>query len=118
MSKGENMQNKRLREGNTVVVIAGNEKGQSGKILARKGDRFIVEGLNIRKKHARRSETNPNGIIEMEAPIHASNLMLLADGDKGVRLKVRKTEEGNREVYYRKDGDTVAVRTLSKAKKN
>jgi large subunit ribosomal protein L24 len=66
-----------VRKNDDVVVISGNDKGKSGKVLKvypQKG-RVIVEGVNIRKRHMRPTQTMPQGtIIEREFPIHASNV--------------------------------------------
>jgi large subunit ribosomal protein L24 len=67
-----------FKKGDTVVVIAGDDKGKSGKLLKvdRKKDRVIVEGLKMQKKTVRRSQTKPQGGIEdREGPIHISNVM-------------------------------------------
>jgi len=67
--------NKSVRKGDTVFVIAGNERGKTGTVLAYSGDKVLVQGLNMRKKHVKRSEQNPNGgIVEREMPIHVSNV--------------------------------------------
>lgn len=66
-----------VRKNDTVVVISGNDKGKSGKILRvyPLKTRVIVEGVNIRKRHMRPTQSNPQGaIIEREFPIHASNV--------------------------------------------
>lgn len=68
----------RLKKGDTVIVIAGNDKGKTGKILKvfPEKNRIVVEGVNIRKKHSKPSQLNPQGgIIEKEMPIDASNVM-------------------------------------------
>ena len=70
----------KIRKNDNVIVIAGNNLGKTGKVLKvfPKLDRVIVEGVNLRKRHTKASQKNPQGgIIEKEAPIHASNLMLL-----------------------------------------
>ncbi len=66
-----------VKKGDQVVVIAGKEKGKSGKIIAvlTKKERVIVEGLQMIKKHVRKSQQNPNGaIVEREGSIHISNV--------------------------------------------
>ncbi len=68
-----------IRKNDTVVVITGNNKGKEGKVLKvfPKKERIIVEGVNIVKKHTRPSQANPQGgIIQKEASIHVSNVML------------------------------------------
>ncbi|MBK8945608.1 MAG: 50S ribosomal protein L24 [Ignavibacteriae bacterium] len=70
----------RVKKEDNVIVISGNFKGKSGKILKvfPKKDRVIVEGVNLRKRHTKANQKNPQGgIIEKEAPIHSSNVMLL-----------------------------------------
>jgi len=65
----------RIKKGDMVLVIAGDDKGKTGKILQVLGDRALVEGLNFVKKHMRKSQDNPQGgVIEKEAPINLSNL--------------------------------------------
>ena len=67
----------RIKKGDTVLVIAGDEKGKKGKILQLLPEtgRALVEGLNFVKKHMRKTQDNPQGgVIEKEAPIHLSNL--------------------------------------------
>jgi large subunit ribosomal protein L24 len=70
---------KNIKKGEEVVVIAGDHKGKKGKILQvlRDKNRVIVEGVNLLKKHERKSQDNPQGsIVEREFPIHYSNVML------------------------------------------
>jgi large subunit ribosomal protein L24 len=70
----------KIRKNDTVMVIAGNARGKSGKVLKvyPDKDRVIVEGVNIVKRHTRASQKNPQGgIVQREAPIHVSNVMLL-----------------------------------------
>jgi len=72
-----------IKKGDVVQVISGNDKGTSGRVIEidREKFRVVVEGVNIRKKHARPSQANPNGgIISREMPIHYSNVMLLVNG--------------------------------------
>jgi large subunit ribosomal protein L24 len=66
-----------VKKGDQVTVIAGKEKGKSGKIIAvlTKKSRVVVEGLQMIKKHERKSQQNPNGaIVEREGSIHISNV--------------------------------------------
>ena len=66
-----------VKKGDQVTVIAGKEKGKSGKIIAvlSKKERVVVEGLQMVKKHMRKSQQNPNGaIVEREGSIHISNV--------------------------------------------
>jgi large subunit ribosomal protein L24 len=70
----------KLRKNDTVVVIAGKDRGKKGKVRRAlpNEDRVIVEGLNMIKRHSRaRRAARQAGIIELEAPIHVSNVMLV-----------------------------------------
>ncbi len=88
-----------------VKVIAGNNKGKIGKVLKVIVDknRVIVEGVNIVKKHQKPNQANQQGgIIEKEAPIHVSNVMLVCSNcDKAVRVSKRRTEDGKVERICR-----------------
>ncbi|MDT3697686.1 MAG: 50S ribosomal protein L24 [Ignavibacterium sp.] len=70
----------KIRKNDNVIVIAGNDKGKTGKVLKvfPKTLRLIVEGINLRKKHTKPTQRSPQGgIQEKEAPIHISNVMIL-----------------------------------------
>jgi large subunit ribosomal protein L24 len=69
----------KLKKGDTVQVLAGNNSGRSGKILKMfpKTGRAIVQGVNIVKRHRRETQTTPGGIEEIEAPVDVSNLILV-----------------------------------------
>jgi large subunit ribosomal protein L24 len=70
----------KIRKNDMVMVVAGNDRGKTGKVLKvfPKKLRVIVEGINLRKRHTKPNQKNPQGgILEKEAPIHASNVMIL-----------------------------------------
>lgn len=70
----------KIKKNDTVMVIAGNDRGKTGKVLKvfPKESRLIVEGINIRKRHTKPTQKNPQGgILEKEAPIHISNVMII-----------------------------------------
>ena len=100
-----------VSRGDTVRVMRGEDKGKEGKVLRvfRKTGRVTVEGINIVKKHrkARRAEEQ-SGIIEMPAPIHHSNVMLL-DPKSGAptRVKARIDEDGTKERLAVKSGEAI-----------
>jgi large subunit ribosomal protein L24 len=100
-----------VTRGDTVRVMRGDDKGKEGKVLRvyAKTGRLTVEGINIVKKHrkARRAEEQ-SGIIEMPAPIHHSNVMLL-DPKSGAptRVKARIDEDGTKERLAVKSGDAI-----------
>lgn len=70
----------RIRKNDNVIVISGNDRGKSGKVLKvfPKTDRVIVEGINLRKRHTKPNQKNPQGgILEKEASINSSNVMVV-----------------------------------------
>ena len=68
----------KLKTGDKVRVIAGSNKGKEGKITKKLDNRVIVEGVNLRKKHLKPKDNNGTGeIVEVEAPIHVSNVMFI-----------------------------------------
>ena len=82
----------KLKKEDNVIVVAGNYKGKTGKILKvyPKKNRVIIEGVNLRKRHSKASQKNPQGgIIEKEAPIDASNVMIV-DPKKNESTKIGK----------------------------
>ncbi len=90
-----------IRKGDRVLVIAGNEKGKSGEVLSRSGDRVLVQNVNLRKKHMKRTQETQGGrIIDMEVPLHISNVSLCDKEGNPFRVKVRQSSEGVRELVY------------------
>lgn len=106
---------KKIRKGDKVVAIAGNCRGQIGTVLSCSGTRVLVQGLNLRKKHVKPSQANQHGgIIELEAPIHVSNLKVCVDDNKAVKLKVRSAKDGERQLVYNDGDQEVLYRSLKK----
>ncbi len=100
-----------IKKGDTVIVNAGNYKGQAGKVLEviRKTDRAIVEGVNMMKKHTKPNAEHPQGgIVEKEAPIHISNLMLKdPKTGKATRIGRKLDEKGKLVRYSKKSGEEI-----------
>jgi len=106
---------KKIRTGDKVVAIAGNYRGQSGTVLEIAGNRVRVQGLNMRKKHVRKSQENPQGgILEIEGTIHISNVMPTVDGEKPVKLKVKQEKDQEKSLVYRDGKKEVEFRSLKK----
>jgi large subunit ribosomal protein L24 len=104
-----------IRKGDKVIVISGNEKGKSGEVISRKEDRVIVQGINIRKKHAKRQQKAPGAeILEMEMPFHISNVSLCNVEGEPVRPKVRTNKSGAKELYYLEGDKEVTLRQVRK----
>ena len=111
------VQNKRIRKGDKVVITAGNDRGITGVVLSRTADRALIQGVNVRKKHTKKSQENPNGgVVAIERPVHVSKLKLLSAEGKAVKARSRVDEEGNREIYYREGNQDVVLRSIKKSK--
>ena len=99
----------RIKKNDTVMVIAGRERGKTGKVLrvlpAR--DRALVERLNLVKRHQKpRGPQSPSGIVEKEAAIHISNIMIMCDKcNAPVRMGKRRLENGRSVRTCRRCGD-------------
>jgi large subunit ribosomal protein L24 len=92
-------------------VISGNHRGEEGTILRVEPDknRVVVQGINVRKRHRKPSQTDPEGgIVSFEAPIHASNVMLLdpASGEP-TRTRSQAGEDGKRERVAVRSGRVI-----------
>ncbi|NEZ05237.1 50S ribosomal protein L24 [Wenzhouxiangella sp. XN201] len=103
----------RIRKGDEVIVIAGRSKGQRGHVLkVLKDQRFLVENVNMVKRHQKPDPQSqkPGGIIEREAPIQASNVMLFnpATG-QGDRVGFKFLEDGRKVRFYRSTGEVVDI---------
>lgn len=105
-----------LRNGDEIVVIAGNDKGKTGKVLSKSGDRIVVEGVNVRKKHMKPTQQNQKGqIIDIECGIHISNVKPSVGG-KGVKLRKRFNKSGEKELYFLEGKKQQLFRPVKKQK--
>ncbi|ASI34139.1 MULTISPECIES: 50S ribosomal protein L24 [Exiguobacterium] len=99
-----------VKKGDKVQVMTGKDKGKQGVILTAmpKKDRVIVEGVNMIKKHTKPSQLNPQGgIVEKEAPIHVSNVMLI-DPKTGTPTRVGFTVvDGKKVRIAKKSGEAL-----------
>jgi large subunit ribosomal protein L24 len=100
----------RIKKGDTVVVIAGKDKGAKGKVITAfpRQDKVLVEGVNRMKKHERIRTTQrgakTGGIVTQEAPIHISNVQLLDSDGKPTRVGYRIDESGQKIRIARSTG--------------
>ena len=96
-----------VKKNDSVKVIAGKDRGREGKILKvfPKTNRVIIEGVNLVKRHTKPNQSNPQGgIVEKEAPIHASNVMLVVNGET-TRSSVRVLNDGKKVRVAKKTGE-------------
>src|SRR4029079_570682 len=102
----------KLRKGDRVEVIAGDDKGKVGRVLAvdEKKQRVTIERIHFVKRHTKpRKQGVPGGILEREAPIHVSNVMLYDDkAGRGTRIGSKVLPDGTRQRVSRASGETIA----------
>ncbi len=99
----------KIKKGDTVEVISGTDAGKQGRVLVvdRSRERLVIEGVNMIKRHTR---PNPQknvkgGVVEREAPIHASNVMVISpDSGQRTRVGIRVLEDGRKVRVAKVDG--------------
>lgn len=109
------MSSKWIRKDDQVLVISGNDKGKVGKVLKRAQDRVVVQGINVRKKHIKKSQKNKMAqILDMEMSIPICKVALA--NEEGKKLKVFKKikKDGEMALVYEENGKEVVFRTLKK----
>ena len=100
----------RIRKGDQVIVIAGSDKGKTGEVVRMVGEKVVVQNINLIKRH---TKANPQtgqagGIIEREAPIHLSNVMLLNPvSGKGEKVGFKVLEDGRKLRVFRSSGEAI-----------
>jgi large subunit ribosomal protein L24 len=100
----------RIRKGDNVLVIRGNDKGKRGKVtrVIPESGKVVVEGVNMAKKHLKALPDRPGGILEIEAPLDASKVMPL-DPETGRGTRVRTSEKDGNKVRVAKSGAEIAA---------
>ena len=99
----------KIRKGDMVKIISGNDKGKSGRVIKVFPDRerIIVEGINVVKKHSRPSQENPQGaILEKEMSIHVSNAMYL-NGDAGSKIGIKQLDDGSKTRFLKSNNENI-----------
>lgn len=106
-----------IRSGDEVIVTTGSDKGRRGKVLRvlTNEDRVVVEGINVRRKHLRPSQQNPQGgVVSLEMPIHISNVSPVDRDGKPTRVRFIKKDDGSKVRVAATTGEELSV--LKKAK--
>ncbi|MEI6649742.1 MAG: 50S ribosomal protein L24 [Actinomycetes bacterium] len=103
----------KIKKGDTVLVIAGKDKGQTGKVLRvdKDAERLLIEGVNRVMRHTKETTSDRGvkvgGILTVEASIHLSNVMLVDDDGKATRIGARKDEAGKNVRISRRTGKDI-----------
>lgn len=103
----------KIRKGDDVIVIAGRDKGRRGNVQqVRKDGRLIIDNVNMVKKHQKPNpqQNLPGGIIEKEAPIDVSNVMVFnPNRGAGDRIGIKRLADDRKVRYFKSDGEAVDV---------
>ncbi len=100
-----------VRKGDIVIVTAGNDRGATGEVLRvlPKSSRVVVQGINVRSKHLKPSQANPQGgIVRREMPVHISNVSPMSDG-KPTRVRWETRDDGSKARIAVRDGKELHV---------
>ena len=102
---------KRIRKGDQVVVTTGRDKGRQGTVIrVLEDDTVVIENVNMVKKHQKPNpqQNRPGGIVQKEAPVHVSNVMLLNPATKkGDRVGFKKLDDGRKVRVFKSNGEVV-----------
>lgn len=99
----------KIKTGDRVQIMAGKDKGRQGevsKVMPQAG-RLVVSGANLVKRHTKPSQTSTGGIVEQEAPLAMSNVMILDANDKPTRVGFRLNKDGVKERFAKSTGDAI-----------
>ena len=102
----------KIKKGDTVVVIAGRDKGAKGQVLKVLVDenRVVVQGVNVVKKHQKPNQMDPGGMKSFEAPVHVSNVAHVDPRDgKAVRVGFKTDEHGRKTRFAKRSGESIDV---------
>ena len=100
----------RIRKGDNVIVLAGKDKGKKGSVLrvVQDGERVVVQGVNLVKRHTRPRPGEPGGIVEKEAALHCSNVAHVDPKSGGpTRVGFRILENGRKVRFAKKSGEVI-----------
>lgn len=98
----------KIKKGDKVIVLSGDDKGKTGEVVKAmpKEGKVVVQGVNLVKVHQKPSQTTPGGIITKEAPIHVSNVALVAGDGKATKVGYT-VKDGNKVRVARKSGQVI-----------
>lgn len=109
----------KIRVNDTVLVTTGKDKGKTGKIIKinKKTEKVVVEKVNLKVKHVKKTQSRPGEKISFEAPIHASNVKLICPVSKKPTRVGYVMEEGGKQRLCKKSGEKLDSKSTKKATK-
>ena len=98
----------KIKKGDKVVILSGDDKGKTGEVVKAmpKESKVVVQGVNLVKRHTKPSQTTPGGIVTKEAPIHVSNVAIVAEDGKATKVGYT-VKDGNKVRVARKSGQVI-----------
>jgi large subunit ribosomal protein L24 len=108
-----------IKKDDKVYVLTGNDKGKTGTVIGIKEDRVLVQGVNVRKKHIKKSQkSQASQVLSIEMPIHISNVALCdKEGKKIKKINVTRNDKKNRDLTYFDGEKEIVHRTIKKREK-
>jgi large subunit ribosomal protein L24 len=99
----------RIRKGDSVVVIAGRDKGKTGEVIRMipEENRAVVRGVNVARRHQKQTARDQGGIVTKEMPIHISNIALTDSSGKPTRVGFRFSDDGRKVRFAKRTGETI-----------
>ena len=102
-----------IKKDDQVIVISGNDRGKTGKVLEVKKDRIVVQGINMRKRHLKKTQKAQMAqIIEREMSIAISNVALCTKEGKKIKPRIKVKPDGGRNLIYLEKDKEVLIRTI------
>ena len=98
----------KIKKGDKVVVLSGEDKGKTGEVVKAmpKEGKVVVQGINLVKRHTKPSHTTPGGIVTKEAPIHVSNVAIVASDGKATKIGYQE-KDGRKVRIARRSGEVI-----------
>lgn len=98
----------KIKKGDKVVVLSGEDKGKTGEVVKAmpKEGKVVVQGINLVKRHTKPSQTTPSGIVTKEAPIHVSNVAIVASDGKATKIGYQE-KDGRKVRIARRSGEVI-----------
>jgi len=99
-----------IKKGDKVVVLSGNDRGRTGEVLSRSGEKVIIQGINIRKRHTKaRSRVQSAQVMEREMGIHVSKVALCNESGKRIKPKVKISKREKNSSFISKLGKSISI---------
>jgi len=112
--KKDKKMSRRIRKGDKVIVLSGSERNKQGEVLSCSGEFALVQGINMRTSFIKKNQQYPQGmLLRKEAPIRLCKLRVCNSEGVAVKLRARLNDQGEKELYYIQNGESVIHRNMT-----